>query len=91
MIEAAPGGKRMFTPVRLFSIERAAQYLGVSPRTVRTWMAGGRLPIVRLGRRVLVDQHCLDELIEGHTQRGKVTRQAVEGESRRERQTTRRR
>jgi excisionase family DNA binding protein len=48
---------------RLLSIEHAAHYLGISPRAVRTYIATARLPIVRLGRRVLLDREVLDQLI----------------------------
>lgn len=77
----------MGTETRLLSIDQAAQYWGISARMVRTWVTAGRVQIVRLGRRVLLDKERLDELIQCQTQRGEVTRQAVEGEQRIERQT----
>jgi excisionase family DNA binding protein len=48
---------------RLLSVEQAALYLGVRPRTIRKWIATGRLPVTRLGRRVLLDKQLLDGLI----------------------------
>ncbi|MGE0190439.1 MAG: helix-turn-helix domain-containing protein [Planctomycetota bacterium] len=39
----------MTTP--LLTIPDVASRLNVSVRTVRTWVAAGRLPVVRLGRR----------------------------------------
>ena len=48
---------------RLFSIEEAAAYLGISPRSVRTFIAASRLPTIRLGRRVLLDREQLDKWI----------------------------
>lgn len=77
----------MGTERRLLSIDQAAQYLSISTRMVRTWVSGGRLPIVRLGRRVLVDKERLDELIKCQTQSGQVKRQGIEGEECIERQT----
>jgi excisionase family DNA binding protein len=35
-------------------VEVVADRLGVSPWTVRTWLRQGRMPFVKLGRRVLV-------------------------------------
>jgi excisionase family DNA binding protein len=49
---------------RLLSIIDAATYLGVSPRMVRTWTSTGRLPVIRFGRRVLLDRMVLDRFIE---------------------------
>jgi len=53
---------------RLLSIIDAATYLGVSPRMVRTWTSTGRLPIIRFGRRVLLDRMVLDRFIESRQQ-----------------------
>ena len=49
---------------RLYSIDDAGVYLGVSPWTVRAYVSGGKLPAVRAGRRILLDIHDLDEWIE---------------------------
>jgi excisionase family DNA binding protein len=48
---------------RLLSIEEAAVYLGISPRSIRTFIADTRLPAIRLGRRVLLDKEQLDKWI----------------------------
>ncbi len=48
------------TEQRLFSIEDAAVYLGISPRSIRSFIAASRLPTIRLGRRVLLDKEQLD-------------------------------
>jgi excisionase family DNA binding protein len=37
----------------LVSIERAAQFLSVTTRTVRQWIKTGELPAKRLGKRVI--------------------------------------
>ncbi len=52
---------------RLLSVREAAQYLGVSHRTLWTWAQQGRIPHHRLGRRVLFDQLQLDALIKEKT------------------------
>lgn len=49
---------------RLFSLKQAAAYLNVSYWTVRDLVFQGDLPSVRLGRRVLIDRHDLEALIE---------------------------
>jgi len=51
------------TEPRLFSIEQAALYLGISPRSIRTFVATAQLPAIRLGRRVLLDREQLDRWI----------------------------
>jgi excisionase family DNA binding protein len=48
----------------LLSIEEAAHLLGVSPWTVRKWVSTNRIRIVRLGRRVLLEQPELRRIIE---------------------------
>lgn len=48
----------------LVTLEVAAQYLGVSPKTVRQWISEGKLTGYRLGNRMLrVDQNELDGLL----------------------------
>ena len=49
---------------RLLDVREAARYLGISPHTVRGWVYQGRLPVIRLGRKVLFDRTALDRLIE---------------------------
>ncbi len=48
----------------LLSIEQAADLLGVSPWTIRKWVTTNRIRIVRLGRRVLLEQSELRRIIE---------------------------
>lgn len=54
---------------RLLTAREAASYLGLSRRTVWKWAADGRLPVTRLGRKVLFDRLQLDALIDHHTTR----------------------
>lgn len=50
---------------RLLSAEQAAAYLGgLSPATLRAWARTGRIPCVRLPRRVRFDVRDLDDLIQ---------------------------
>ena len=53
---------------RLLSVREAAQYLGVSHRTLWTWAQQGRIPHHHLGRRVLFDRLQLDALIDEETE-----------------------
>jgi excisionase family DNA binding protein len=49
-------------PKRLYSIEEAAQALGVSPWTLRAHRKNGSLEIVNAGRRVLVSSATIDRV-----------------------------
>ena len=51
-------------PQRLLSASEAARYLGIAEETARAWGRQGRLPVVRLGRRMLFDRRALDALID---------------------------
>ena len=54
----------------LLSTAGAAQYMGISPRTLNNWrwMGGGKGPaFVRLGRAVRYDVRTLDAWIAGRT------------------------
>lgn len=47
----------------LKSVDSGAQYLGLQPSTLRRWIYERRIPVVKLGRRVLIRQETLDDLI----------------------------
>ncbi len=47
----------------LKSVDESAQYLGLQPSTLRRWIYERRFPVVKLGRRVLIRQEVLDDLI----------------------------
>jgi excisionase family DNA binding protein len=49
----------------------ARELLGVGPRTLYRLIAAGALPVVRIGRRVLIEQGELDRFIE----RSRTTRE----------------
>ncbi|WKZ34026.1 MAG: helix-turn-helix domain-containing protein [Thermodesulfobacteriota bacterium] len=51
---------------RLLSIEQAAIYLGRTPGAVRELIYKGRLPMVKLDRRIHLDLNDLDRIIEQH-------------------------
>ena len=47
----------------LLNIQTVAQQLQISQSTLWRWIREGRLPIVRLGRRVLIKEEALQEFI----------------------------
>ena len=49
---------------RLLSLPEAAEYLALSPWTVRDLAGKGRLPVVRITRKLLFDLKDLDALID---------------------------
>jgi len=51
------------TPRLAYSVGEAAELLGVSVRTVRYLLQQGRLGFCRLGRRVVIRQADLDQLL----------------------------
>lgn len=51
----------------LLNVEGTARLLGVSTHTIRLWIRQERLPVTRLGRRVLFDPRALDRFIRQQT------------------------
>jgi excisionase family DNA binding protein len=49
---------------RTFTVEEAGQILGLSRNTAYALAKSGRLPTIRLGRRLLVPKVALDRLLE---------------------------
>ena len=58
---ACPRSFRSERGARRLTVERTAEYLGISPKAVRGRIDRGRLPAVRDGRRVFVDRQALDK------------------------------
>jgi excisionase family DNA binding protein len=54
---------------RLFTLNEAGAYIGLSHWRVRSLIYSGQLPYVRLGRRILIDLRDLDALIDSKKQR----------------------
>lgn len=52
---------------RLLDCAEAARWLNVSEIAVRKWSADGRLPVTRIGRRVLFDPEALRAFIREQT------------------------
>jgi excisionase family DNA binding protein len=51
---------------KLLDTEQAADYLGVSVRTIKTLMSDGQLPYVKIGRCTRLDAADLDDFISRH-------------------------
>ena len=49
---------------RLFTVQRAAEYLGRSAHSIRHLCSTGKLPVVRIDGRVFLDRNDLDRVIE---------------------------
>ncbi len=47
----------------LKSVDESAAYLGIQPSTLRRWLYERRIASVKIGRRVLLRQEVLDDLI----------------------------
>lgn len=52
--------------LQLYSIPDVAARSTVSDREVRRWIKDGRLPIVKVGRRVLIERAALEKFIAAH-------------------------
>ncbi|MGD0266052.1 MAG: helix-turn-helix domain-containing protein [Candidatus Methylomirabilota bacterium] len=68
----------------LLSIQQASDELGISRVGVERLLRLGRLPCVRIGRRVLVERKELDAFIAARRQRGKSAVESAEAVRRRE-------
>jgi excisionase family DNA binding protein len=51
----------------LLCVDEAAQYLRVSPGTLRNWLSMRRLEFVKIGRLTRVSRAALDRYIAEHT------------------------
>ncbi len=51
----------------LLSVDAAAQYLGVSPGTLRNWVSMRRIEYVKVGRLTRFSSAALDRYIAAHT------------------------
>jgi excisionase family DNA binding protein len=51
----------------LLSVEKAAEFLSISPWTVRAYLRNGQLKPTRIGRRVLLRQEELERFVQERT------------------------
>jgi excisionase family DNA binding protein len=54
----------MENSLKLFNIDEAADMLRVSPWTIRAFIRDGKLNVVKIGRRVLLERSELERLVE---------------------------
>ena len=60
--EPVPGGIDKLSPAEGWaSVQVVVGHLGISRRTLNTWMAKGFIPYVRIGRRILFKLSSVDE------------------------------
>jgi excisionase family DNA binding protein len=57
---------------RLYSLEQVAERLGLQVRTVRSYVRGGRLKAIRIGKQYRVTREALEELAGPTPARGAV-------------------
>jgi excisionase family DNA binding protein len=62
---------------RLLSTEQAAQYVGVSTRTVKNLMSGGQIHYVKIGRSTRLDPIDLDAFIARNRRKQRHRRRPV--------------
>ena len=55
----------MVDSVRLYKVKELVIILGVSDRTVRKWMADGKIKYVKFGRNVRIEAEELEKFIRG--------------------------
>ena len=65
--DSAPGKRRtQAPPMRLLTVRDAVERLNVTERTLRAWLAAGKLPAVRLSARCIrIRPEDLEAFIEG--------------------------
>ena len=56
----------------LMTIDQTAEYMGLSAWTVRYWIRTGKLPSVKLGRRILIEREELNRLVAENRQAAPV-------------------
>lgn len=59
-------------PPKLLNVPEASEYIGVSQRTIRTWIADREIRVSRLGGRVLLRLVDVDRFIERHLEGGAI-------------------
>ena len=60
-VASKPSPNRRPADSRLWTSHQVARHLGLSPNTVRRWVAEGRLPAYRVGRVLRFDPADLDK------------------------------
>jgi excisionase family DNA binding protein len=67
--------------MKLVGVAATATRMGVSPYTLRAWIRQGRIPFVRLGRRVLFDPADVDRFIKANRVEARMASKDVTAET----------
>ena len=57
-------------PPKLLNVTEASTYIGVSQRTLRSWISGRKIKVARIGGRVVLRLVDVDRFIEKHLEGG---------------------
>ncbi len=57
-------------PPKLLNVTEASTYIGVSQRTLRSWISERKIKVARIGGRVVLRLVDVDRLIEKHLEGG---------------------
>lgn len=57
------GKKTIMTNKRYVSIKKVSEYTSLPVKTLYEWAGTGRIPSVKIGRRVLFDLHDIDKIM----------------------------
>jgi hypothetical protein len=77
MIERRKSVQAISAPLRLYTLQEVAQFFHVPLATVRFWRSMRRMPIVKIGRKALVEHADLLALIASHKQPGATPNQSL--------------
>ena len=59
-------------PPKLLNVAEASKYIGISERTIRSWIADRKIKVSRLGGRVVLRLVDVDRFVERHLEGGIV-------------------
>ena len=59
-------------PPKLLNVVEASKYIGVSERTLRSWISERKIRVARLGGRIVIRTCDIDRMIEKHLEGGLV-------------------
>ena len=49
---------------RLLNINEMSEYVGISPGSLYVWVSRGRIPHVKIGRKLMFDKRTIDKWID---------------------------
>lgn len=76
-------GKHLVIPERYVDIKAVSRYTSLPESTLYEWAGTGRIPSIKIGRRVLFDLHDIDKVMASlkrtNNQEEKIVNKIVEG------------